>query len=107
MDKDSSNTNPSTKNSSSESSISESSGKDSDNLSIESIHAFSLALRNSPELARQVRYSSNPQQIVEIAKSLNIDINIPLLRRFSSQLTASYWPWENQVSEMRRKFFDG
>jgi hypothetical protein len=54
-----------------------------------------------------VRTSSNPQQIVEIAKSLNIDINIPQLRRFSSQLSAPFWPWENQVCEVRRKFFDG
>ncbi|MCT0214296.1 MULTISPECIES: hypothetical protein [unclassified Synechococcus] len=77
-----------------------------DNLLIDRIHALSMALRSSPNLASMVRSSTNPQQIVDIAQSLNIEISIPLLRKFSSQLSAPYWPWENQNSEMRRKFFE-
>jgi hypothetical protein len=81
--------------------------QDETNQMIESVYAFSKVLRRTPELAKQVHAASNPQEIVEIAKSIGIDLSIPMLRRLSGQLSAPYWPWYNQTSELRRKFFEG
>ena len=81
--------------------------QDETNKMIDSVHTFSKVLRSSPELAKQVHGASNPQEIVEIARSIGIDLSIPVLRRLSGQLSAPYWPWDNQTSELRRKFFAG
>jgi hypothetical protein len=73
---------------------------------VEPIYALSQALRSSPELATRVRSATHPGEIVAIAKSINIDLSMALLRRFSKQLSAPYWPWDNQNDEVRRKFFE-
>ena len=73
---------------------------------VESVYALSKALQSSPELAAKVRSAAQPSDIIEIAKSINIDLSISLLRRFSKQLSAPYWPWDNQPDLVRRKFFE-
>ena len=80
--------------------------QDEQNLSVEAVFAFSKALQSSAELARKVRSASRPQEIIDIAESINIRLSIPTLRRFSKQLSAPYWPWDNQPDEVRRRFFE-
>jgi hypothetical protein len=80
--------------------------QDENKQDLESVYALSKALQSSPELAAKVHSATNPSEIVAIAKSINIDLSISLLRRFSKQLSAPYWPWDNKADEVRRKFFE-
>ena len=68
--------------------------------------AFIQCLEGSPELQQRIRSTENPDQIIEIASSVGFVIPKAILRKFSSDLSADYFPWAGKGFAWRRSFFD-
>jgi len=71
------------------------------------IISFSQHLQKDEESQRKIKSCTNPEQILSIAASLGFEISTVELRKYSRDLSASYYPWSDMGSTWRRNFFDG
>ncbi len=58
-------------------------------------------------LQERVKAARNPQEVVDIAKSLCLEVTPIELRAWSRDLSAPYFPWAGMGHEHRRNFFKG
>ena len=68
--------------------------------------AFIQCLERSPESQQRIRSCENPDQIIDIASSVGFLITKTILRKYSSDLSADYFPWAGKGFAWRRSFFD-
>ena len=67
---------------------------------------FSHHLQGDIEAQRKIKSCTNPEQILSIAGSLGFEITKVVLRKYSRDLSASYYLWSDMGSIWRRNFFD-
>ena len=81
--------------------------KDEGNSPPETLAAFCALLDADADLQARMKAAQNPQEVVEIASSLGLEISPAELRIWSRELSAAYFPWTGKGHEYRRDFFKG
>jgi predicted ribosomally synthesized peptide with nif11-like leader len=66
---------------------------------------FCNALEQDSVLQAKVKAAENPQQIIDIARSIGCEFTLVELRIWSRELSGYYFPWAAKGSEWRRNFF--
>jgi hypothetical protein len=73
----------------------------------ETLAALCALLDADADLQARMKAAQNPQEVVEIASSLGLEISPAELRIWSRELSAAYFPWTGKGHEYRRNFFTG
>ena len=66
---------------------------------------FILVLEADQELASKVKTSKTPAEIRFVANSAGYEICIEQLRYWSAELWSDFYPWSDQTSAWRKRFF--
>lgn len=72
---------------------------------LQRLERFCRALEASPEQQRHLKACSSPEAILELAEEMATPVSRQVLRARSRDLAADYWPWAQQGTAWRRKFF--
>ena len=81
--------------------------KDEGNSPPEILAALCALLDADSDLQVKMKAAKNPQEVVDIASSLGLEISPAELRTWSRELSAAYFPWGGNGHEYRRNFFKG
>ena len=67
--------------------------------------AFCKTLDERKDLQEKVKACETPQEIIDIAASIGLEVSYEVLRIWSRDLSANYFPWAAKGHEWRRNFF--
>ena len=73
--------------------------------SISEIKKFIDIIEKDESMQTNVKGANTPDQIIQIAESVGINISMKQLRFWSKELKAPYFPWSEKGDQWRRKFF--
>lgn len=73
--------------------------------SISEIKKFIDIIEKDESMQTNVKRANTPDQIIQIAESVGINISMKQLRFWSKELKAPYFPWSEKGDQWRRKFF--
>ena len=73
--------------------------------SISEIKKFIDIIEKDESMQTNAKRANTPDQIIQIAESVGINISMKQLRFWSKELKAPYFPWSEKGDQWRRKFF--
>ncbi|NDC15114.1 MAG: Nif11 family protein [Synechococcaceae bacterium WB9_2_170] len=72
-----------------------------------SIVEFVRLVEGDSGLQARIKVCSTPAEVIALAAEHQCVLTAQELRKFSRDLSASYWPWSARGYDWRRQFFAG